>query len=239
MKTANGLNIHEKGVDTAGNPMESNRRLFMQFLAFGSCDDIDSIIQELRHSSIQGVLYKDLNDPQGIGLLAADEDPGFFAASLRDFLNKSTFNGLSLKHEFTMLGRTYSIGYETDLEHVLLKRPLQRVCNPDCPWAVWYPLRRSVAFAQLPEQEQRELLMEHGQIGHAFGDADYAHDIRLACFGLDKNDNDFVIGLLGKNLHPLSAVVQTMRKTRQTSEFIERLGPFFIGRVAWQSRLQA
>ena len=50
----------------------------------------------------------------------------------------------------------------------------------------------------------------------AFGAADYAHDVRLACHGLDRDDNDFVIGLIGKDLFPLSAVVQSMRKTQQT-----------------------
>ena len=34
---------------------------------------------------------------------------------------------------------------------------------------------------------------------------------------------------------PLSAVVQTMRKTQQTSLYLESLGPFFVGRVVWQS----
>ena len=57
----------------------------------------------------------------------------------------------------------------------------------------------------------------------------------LDCHGLDKNDNDFVIGILGAKLHPLSVMVQTMRKTRQTSEFLTSLGPFFIGHVLWQS----
>ena len=51
----------------------------------------------------------------------------------------------------------------------------------------------------------------------------------LACHGLDANDNEFVIGLIGKELHPLSHVVQAMRKTRQTSEFIVQMGPFFVG----------
>ena len=32
----------------------------------------------------------------------------------------------------------------------------------------------------------------------SFGAADYAHDIRLACHGLDKDDNDFVVGLIGR-----------------------------------------
>ena len=42
---------------------------------------------------------------------------------------------------------------------------------------------------------------------------------------------EFVIGLVGKELHPLSHLVQTMRKTRQTAEFIAKMGPFFVGRV--------
>ena len=61
------------------------------------------------------------------------------------------------------------------------------------------------------------ILREHGGIGRLYGEQDLAHDIRLACHGIDTNDNEFVIGLTGKELHPLSHLVQTMRKTRQTS----------------------
>jgi len=28
-----------------------------------------------------------------------------------------------------------------------------------------------------------------------------------------------------------------MRKTQQTALYLERLGPFFVGRVVWQSQL--
>jgi chlorite dismutase len=52
---------------------------------------------------------------------------------------------------------------------------------------------------------------------------------------MDRDDNDFVIGLIGKDLFPLSALVQAMRKTQQTSLYLDRLGPFFIGRARWQS----
>ena len=86
-------------------------------------------------------------------------------------------------------------------------------------------------------QEQRVILAEHGAIGMAYGAGDFAHDVRLACHGLDKHDNDFVIGLVGKELFPLSHVVQSMRKTQQTSLYLERLGPFFVGRAIWQSAL--
>ena len=124
-----------------------------------------------------------------------------------------------------------------DLIDVLLQRPRRTVLNPAWPWAVWYPLRRSGRFAQLPPDEQRVILAEHGTIGMSFGAADLAHDIRLACHGLDKDDNDFVIGLIGKDLYPLSAIVQAMRKTQQTALYLERLGPFFVGRAIWQSTL--
>ena len=71
----------------------------------------------------------------------------------------------------------------------------------------------------------------------AYGEGGYAHDVRLACHGLDRDDNEFVIGLLGKELYPLSHIVQTMRKTQQTARYIQSLGPFFVGKAVWQSPL--
>jgi chlorite dismutase len=128
-----------------------------------------------------------------------------------------------------MLGRTYASGYEPDLEHWLLRRPVEHVMNPEWPWAVWYPLRRTGAFARLERAEQQAILREHAQIGFAYGQKDLAHDVRLACHGLDARDNEFVIGLVGKTLHPLSHLVQAMRSTKQTSEYIAQMGPFFVG----------
>src|SRR5262249_39885201 len=108
--------------------------------------------------------------------------------------------------------------------------------RPARAWALRYPLRRACAFARLAPAEQSAILREHAVIGRAYGDADLAHDIRLACHGLDTHDNDFVIGLCGRALHPLSHLVQTMRRTAQTSEYIPTLGPFFVGHVLWQSK---
>jgi chlorite dismutase len=96
---------------------------------------------------------------------------------------------------------------------------------------VWYPLRRTGEFARLEPHEQSQILREHAQLGMAYGAQELAHDIRLACHGLDAGDNEFVIGLVGRELHPLSHLVQAMRKTRQTSEFIAKMGPFFVGYV--------
>jgi chlorite dismutase len=207
----------------------------MQLMVFGGCPDVQPLTDALRRAGLAGVLYEDVNDPRGVALLTFDQDPHVFVDRLRPVLNAAPFASLIQKPEFTMLGRTYSLGYEPDLKDVLLDRPRRTVLNPAWPWAIWYPLRRSGRFAQLPEQEQRTILAEHGAIGMSFGAGDYAHDIRLACHGLDKADNDFVVGLIGKDLFPLSAIVQTMRKTQQTSLYLERLGPFFVGRAVWQS----
>jgi chlorite dismutase len=218
-----------------GQPQRADERLFMQLVAFGGCTDSRALADALVRAGVGGVLYEDVNDPRGIALLTWNEDPAFFLDRVRPLLNTAPFESLTQKPEYTMLGRTYSIGYEPDLLDVLLQRPRRTVLNRDWPWAVWYPLRRSGRFAQLPPEEQRVILAEHGTIGMSFGAGDYAHDIRLACHGLDKDDNDFVVGLIGKELYPLSALVQTMRKTQQTALYLERLGPFFVGRAVWQA----
>jgi Chlorite dismutase len=218
-----------------GQPQRSNARLFMQFMAFGGCSQTAPLADALARAKISGVLYEDVNDPRGIGVLTFNEDPDFFLDRVRPLLNGPGFSVLTQKKEFTMLGRTYAIGYEPDLTEILQNRPRRTVLNPLWKWALWYPLRRSGKFAQLPVEEQRVILAEHGAIGMSYGAGDYAHDVRLACYGLDKNDNDFVIGLLGKELFPLSHIVQAMRKTQQTALYLDRLGPFFVGRAVWQS----
>jgi chlorite dismutase len=229
--------ISEKGGMRNGQPQRADARLFMQLMAFGGCPDARPLRDTLARSGMPGVLYEDVNDPRGVALLTFAPDPAFFVEQVRPLVNSGPFAPLAQKPEYTMLGRTYSLGYEPDLLDVLLHRPRRTVLNAAWPWAVWYPLRRSGRFAQLPVEEQRVILAEHGAIGMSFGSADLAHDIRLACHGLDKDDNDFVVGLIGKDLYPLSAIVQTMRKTQQTSLYLERLGPFFVGRAVWQSAL--
>lgn len=227
--------LSEKGGLKDGVQQRSDDRLFMQLLAFGECDDAGAVARQLEGAGVEGVVYEDLNDPRGIAVLAIERDPNRFIDRLRPELKKGACVGMTQKPEYTMVGRTYALGYEPDLNDTLIERPRRTALNPAWPWAIWYPLRRSGRFAQLPEQEQRTILAEHGSIGMAFGAADYVHDVRLACHGLDRDDNDFVIGLIGKELFPLSAVVQSMRKTQQTALYLDRLGPFFVGRAIWRT----
>jgi chlorite dismutase len=229
-----GLDLSEKGLKD-GQPVSLNRRLFMKFTAFTGCADTAEASAALAAAGVEGALYLDANDPKGIGLIVVSEDPDYFVSTLRAVFNAPPFSSLMHKPEFDMLGRTYSIGYEPDLEDTLLIKPRSKTLNPAYPWAVWYPLQRAKSFQTLPESKQRQILGEHGTLAKRFGFAGLAADVRLACHGLDKHDNDFIIGLLGPNLFPLSAVVQEMRKTEQTAQYLDSLGPFFVGKVAWQS----
>jgi chlorite dismutase len=229
--------LSEKGGTRDGRPQRSDDRLFMQLLAFGGCADAPAVGRHLLQAGVDGAVYEDVNDPRGIAVLSLTRTPETFVQRVRPALNTGPCAALALKPEFSMLGRTYALGYEPDLEETLINRPRRTVLNPDWGWAIWYPLRRSGRFTQLPEQDQRTILAEHGAIGKTFGAGDYAHDVRLACHGLDRDDNDFVIGLIGKELFPLSAVVQEMRKTQQTALYLDRLGPFFVGRAVWQSAI--
>jgi chlorite dismutase len=218
-----------------------NRRLFMQLIAY-ECDGgldparaIGSLGSALDERGASAVIYADVNNPRAIALLSWSEDPADFVSKVRPVFAHSSLQGLRSLPSLSMLGRTYSTGYESDLEYWLIKRPQETVLNAEWPWAVWYPLRRSGAFEQLEDREKGGVLREHAEIGQAYGAQNLAHDVRLACHGLDTNDNEFVIGLVGEQLHPLSHVVQAMRKTRQTSQYIAQMGPFFVGHRAWRS----
>jgi hypothetical protein len=229
------LDLSEKG--RRGKEVISlDRRMFMKFTAFTGVFNPDKAVEVIEASGMVAAVYADLNDPYGIGVMVASEDASAFVTTLRDVFHAEPFDDYQSKPQFDMFGRSYSIGYEPDLEFTLLDRPRQNLTDPRNQWAVWYPLMRAKKFYVLPEEKQKSILGEHGTLAKRYGAGGHATDIRLACHGLDRDDNDFVIGLLGPNLHPLSAVVQEMRRTEQTSQYLDRLGPFFIGKVIWQSR---
>lgn len=235
--TEPALDVREKGAPREGGVQTSDRRLFVQFLALGECEEPATVGRALEAAGLVGAIYADLHDPRGIGVAVLDENPDTFVTGLRDVFLKPPLAGLRLKPELALLGRTYGSGFEPNLEDWLLHRPRRVILGEAARWAIWYPLRRLGTFAMLPAEEQGAILREHGRIGHAFGEAGLVQDIRLACFGLDRDDNDFVIGLLGRELHPLSACIQAMRGARQTAQYMQRMGPFFIGRTLWQSPL--
>ncbi len=229
--------VLEHGRAPDGSPLTSDRRLYMQLLCFSGCRDPQPFIEQIRKTGWDATVYQDAADPWGLGLLLMHTDPEFFISTSAPVLRESIWSDLTPRPEMTLFARAYSIGYEDDLERTLVTRPRERALSPQSPWAIWYPLRRSGAFAKLPKREKMKILGEHGTIGRAWGEAGHAHDIRLACFGMDRNDNDFAVALVGAELRALSKIVETMRGTVQTSTYIEHLGPFFAGRAIYQSPL--
>jgi chlorite dismutase len=227
------IDTTEYGGKKDGVRQSLDRRLFMQLLVFDTAGATpEGVASELagrfRQERVPVVLYADTMDPGSLGVLTWSQDPSHFVRAVRPLLRH---DHLAIRRDYAMLGRTYATGHEPDLEHALLRRSIDNVLREDQNWHVWYPLRRSGAFARLEPHDQGAILREHAQLGMAYGAQDLAHDIRLACHGLDAADNEFVIGLVGRDLHPLSHLVQAMRKTRQTSEFIAQMGPFFVGYV--------
>lgn len=231
------IDINEYGGKRDGERQRLNRRLFMQLLVFDvpashGADDVARDLKRLLHErAIGGIVYADVAQPRGVGLLTWNEDPAHFVRHVRPLFAHARLAQVVMRPSFTMFGRTYSTGHEPDLEHALIHRAVANVMDESCAWHMWYPLRRTGAFARLDPNDQSGILREHAQIGLAYGQADLAHDVRLACHGMDAEDNEFVIGLVGEGLYPLSHLVQTTRKTRHTSEYIAKMGPFFVGMV--------
>jgi hypothetical protein len=226
------IDVQEYGGKREGARQSMDRRLFMQLLVYevdGRPDaEADELAGRLRAARVPAVVYADAMDPVSIGVLTWSEDPAHFVRSVRPHLQTPI---LTSRRDYAMIGRTYATGHEPDLEHALLRRAVENVTRESHRWHVWYPLRRTGEFARLDPHEQSTILREHAQIGMAYGAQELAHDVRLACHGLDAGDNEFVIGLVGKDLHPLSHLIQAMRRTRQTSEYISKMGPFFVGYV--------
>ena len=129
--TSEPLDIREVGAPTPdGNPQISSRRLFLQLHAFAGTSQPKALIEALSASSVESVLYHDLNDPTGVGVLLIATDPNDLVFEGRKIFHSQAFSELRSKPELTMIGRTYSTGREPDLEDWLLVKPRRNVLDP-------------------------------------------------------------------------------------------------------------
>lgn len=227
--------LREKGMPIAGTAQAHDTRLYVQLQVFTEAHDESGIIEAVKGSGLEAVVYANVNDPRGVGVAIFTEDPTDFVTRARALYNSEPFADCMLLPDMTMIGRTYGFGREPDIKDWVLNHARRHAYNEDFQWAVWYPLRRNGEFYQLTKAEQGKILMEHGMIGRNFGSAGYAGDIRLESFGLDANDNEFVIGVVTPRLEWASKLIQAMRPTTQTSKYMDSLGPFFVGKKIWQS----
>src|SRR5262245_34515356 len=104
--------ISELGGIRNGQPQRSDERLFVQLLAFGNCHDPRAVSAHLAGSGVEHVVYEDLNDPTGIGIVSFSTDPNAFLDGLRPRLSSGPLAALTAKPQYTTLGRTYALGYE-------------------------------------------------------------------------------------------------------------------------------
>ena len=78
------IDVFEKGAKKDGVPQTMNRRLFMQLLVFrvsqeATLDTVNEALDAaLTGSGVGGVIYDDVNDPRGLGVLTYSEDPSEF-----------------------------------------------------------------------------------------------------------------------------------------------------------------
>ena len=229
---ADPRDMRERGGRRTGVPQALDRRLYIQLQALAGAPDAGELVAALRRVGAAGVVYESAAEPGLAALLLLDGEPGALLDAGRALAADPALAEAEPRPELTMYGRTYGSGHEPDLKDWLLRAPPRKLSAPENEWAVWYPLRRSADFYRLDAAARGRVLAEHGKVGRTFVEAGYADDVRLECFGLDPADNEFVIGLLGERLDRLSRLVKAMRPTEHTARYIERLGPFFVGRRA-------
>ena len=67
----NIVDLSEKGMKD-GKQISLDRRLFIKFTAFNNCKDremLKDITSAFRRNGVSAVIYQDLNDPSGIGIV--------------------------------------------------------------------------------------------------------------------------------------------------------------------------
>ncbi len=115
------IDIREKGAPLNGVPQTSEKRLYGQLQVFTGCRDLKSTEDAFSRSGLEGVIYSNVNDPYGIGVLIFTENPGDFVGKVRNLYTSKPFTELTHQSEMTMIGRSYSTGHEPDLEDWLLR----------------------------------------------------------------------------------------------------------------------
>ena len=103
--------LDEKGGLRNGEPQRSSTRLFMQLLVFGEAPPAREVADSLAGTGLETVVYEDVNDPNGVGILGISELPDLFVDRFLPAV-RGAVKSARQKHDLTMFGRTYALGYE-------------------------------------------------------------------------------------------------------------------------------
>src|SRR5262245_40684915 len=86
------IDVRERGAPRDGEPQVLDRRLFMQLSVFrcpaarDAAETVRELGTALRAREVPAVIYDDVNDPRGIGVLCWSEDPARFVTAVRPAL---------------------------------------------------------------------------------------------------------------------------------------------------------
>ena len=95
------IDVRERGGDRDGIPQILERRLFMQLMVFESdkklspADSLRSLAAVLTRRNVPSVVYEDVNDPHGLGVLTWSEEPLDFTDKVRPVFGEPETSSLS------------------------------------------------------------------------------------------------------------------------------------------------
>ena len=81
---AESLDIREHGALKNGEPQVTERRLYVQLQVFTNCREPQTLVKALEASKLESVLYLDVNDPRGLGVLFLSENASDFTGPVRE-----------------------------------------------------------------------------------------------------------------------------------------------------------
>jgi chlorite dismutase len=210
----------------------SDNTLFVQLQVFdiepaaGPRAIVSALSRRLREKRIDGVIYGDANDHRGIGLLTWASDPAAILENVHALLGGKRFSALTPRPGWVMFGRVSGESAE-GLPDVVL--------HAEQRWATWYPMRNKAEWGTLDQAKKAAAQKEHGAVAKEFVDSDKVSYVRLSCNGLDPEDNDHIFGLTATSLEDISLLQEAMRGTSQIANYVDKIGPVFVGRKVWQN----
>jgi chlorite dismutase len=122
---------------------------------------------------------------------------------------ESTWSGMGL-HRPAEFNRTHVPGF-------MLGKPAKE-------WLCMYPFVRSYDWYLIPEEDRREMLVEHGVAGHKY---EGITSSTVASFGL--GDYEWLLALESADLHEIVDMMRDLRYTKARMYVREEV-PFFTGR---------
>lgn len=199
--------------------------LFCKLTPSTDAQAVRSAVKEAATGDHQVVTFSVLGHKADIGFLAIGPD----WVHLRAFQTAVQRAGLDVAHSYVSL--TEVSEYAQGMPQERLNERLHPKLPPEGKRAIcFYPMtkRRNVDqnWYELPYDERKELMYEHGASGRKFA----GRILQLVTGSTGIDDYEWGVTLFGVHPDDLKATVYTMRYDRASAKYGE-FGPFFAGIV--------